>query len=383
MSGRLRRSPSRLVVCPERKFRILLVTHAPLSPDYGAAQIALNLGDALRRSGHEAVVWSPHPLRRARTPWGGLRLMREKLEAFVAAQAPFDVIDAPASLITKRMSGAALTVARSVQPDLRYLFVGLLENVRPTIKAMLSALISAVYIIYQGALVVRGWSRADIILCLGQLELQWMENRFPKWKPKLRFYLTTISEIDRERLSAVRNKRVARSPNEPIRFLWLGRWVRHKGVEDLERFARAWLAAHPRDSITVAGCGIGAEAMMSEDFRRSRQLRIIPSYRREELPEILSNHDVGLFTSSVEGWGLNLNEMLESGMPVFATRAGGVPDLKPYFPGLLQPFPPSDSAISSRALPSEEEWAAYRVSFVWSSIASEYLTTCSTARARR
>lgn len=42
-----------------------------------------------------------------------------------------------------------------------------------------------------------------------------------------------------------------------------------------------------------------------------------------------TGYDAGLFTSEAEGWGLSLNEMLESDMPVFATEVGGVRDLRP------------------------------------------------------
>lgn len=367
----------------DERLRILLATHAPLAPDYGAAQIALNLGDALRRRGHDVVLWSPHPLEGERKWWGKLGLMRAKLEAFAAAQPPFDVIDAPASLLTKPIREAALTIARSVQPDLRYLIAGLFEGFRPTPQGALAALIRFVYTAYHGALVMSGWSGASVILCLGQLERQWMENWFPGWKGKLQSYVTALPETDRERIGTVRSSRIARGPNGPIRFLWLGRWVRHKGVEDLVQFIRSWSAGHPNDTFTIAGCGPSVNAVIPDDLMRSGRMRLVPRYHRDELPEILAAHDVGLFTSRVEGWGLNLNEMLESGMPVLATNAGGVPDIKPYFTDMLQPFPPSDACIMQWSTPSEEKWAAYRNAFAWDSIASHYLNICSTARGRR
>ncbi|MGA1592888.1 MAG: hypothetical protein ACO36N_05975 [Candidatus Nanopelagicales bacterium] len=63
--------------------RILIVTHAPLSPEFGAGQMAINLGDALRRQGYEVTLWSPHPLPSVSRWFRNIQqliLMRKKLE---------------------------------------------------------------------------------------------------------------------------------------------------------------------------------------------------------------------------------------------------------------------------------------------------------------
>jgi len=68
---------------------------------------------------------------------------------------------------------------------------------------------------------------------------------------------------------------------------------------------------------------------------------------------------------------LSLNEMLESGMTVFATRAGGVADLAPYFPQSLRPFPPP--LDFSPPLPPENLAAnGYLQRFSWQGIAAGY-----------
>jgi hypothetical protein len=131
------------------------------------------------------------------------------------------------------------------------------------------------------------------------------------------------------------------------------------------------MAARPEDSITIAGCGSQATRDCPADLLAGGQLRLVPSFPRADLPGLLAGHDAGLFTSVVEGWGLSLNEMLESGMTVFATLAGGVADLGPFFPMSLRPFPPPFDFVP--APPSEDlEESGYYRECSWAGIAARY-----------
>jgi glycosyltransferase involved in cell wall biosynthesis len=123
----------------------------------------------------------------------------------------------------------------------------------------------------------------------------------------------------------------------------MGRWAPHKGVKRLAQFIGTRLEATSDDTVTIAGCGRIPEGPIARHLIASNRVRIIPHYRREELRSLLESHDVGLFTSDVEGWGLSLNEMVEAGLPVFATNTGGVPDMKAACDGCILPFPPPPS----------------------------------------
>jgi glycosyltransferase involved in cell wall biosynthesis len=204
---------------------------------------------------------------------------------------------------------------------------------------------------------------------MGSHEIAWMRRRFPRWERKLGFYLCALPAGERESLAGVRR---GRRPPDPraLRFLWMGRWSAQKGIRRLRRFLRQRIASRPADTFTLAGCGTAAERDLPPEWLRSGRLRIVPSFRRAELPEILAGHDAGLFTSDVEGWGLSLNEMLESGLTVFATEAGAVADLRPYFPASLRPFPPPPEIEPS---PLEDLAAnGYYGRFSWSTIARSY-----------
>lgn len=351
--------------------RVLLFTHPPLDAEGGAAQLALNLAAALRDRGHDAVAWSPEPIPGAR--WHDLWLhQRRRLESFLATTEPFDVVDLPAVSLSRRVASAAgLTVARSVQPELRYLAAGLRPQFRWRSRHRWRAPVHALHGAVLSAAVIRGWSRADRILTLGTDELEWMASRLPWTRPKLACYVVAPSPEDRRALAAIRNRRHTPAADRGLRFLWIGRWVSQKGIDRLTAWLMERAAAGGMETVTLAGCGSQAEGSLPESLIASGRVKTVPSFSRRELPALLAAHDAGLFTSPVEGWGLSLNEMLESGMPVFATEAGAVRDLRPHFPTGLRSFPPPPD-LAARDLEPLEVSTAYLERFSWESIARSW-----------
>jgi len=348
--------------------RILLVSHPPLTAELGAAQIALNLAAALRERGHDALAWSPYPLPPGTRGWHLWRRQIRALEEHVAAHGPFDVIDTPAITASRETARHGRLVVRSVQPELRYLYLDVRRDLerRPSPRALANAALA----MPRAASILGGWRRASRILCLGTHELDWMRRRFPAWSLKLRLYVCALPPEEQQALAEVRKGRGG-SPSGPgVRFLWIGRWSAQKGTRRLVRFFRERIASRSDDTVTLAGCGPAAERELPAEWLRSGRVRIIPSFPRAELPEILATHDAGLFTSDVEGWGLNLTEMLESGLTVFATEAGATGDLRPYFPASLRPFPPPRNVEPA---PLEDLAAnGYYERFSWSAIARSY-----------
>jgi glycosyltransferase involved in cell wall biosynthesis len=273
------------------------------------------------------------------------------------------VIEVPAISASARLARQGRIVVRSVQPELLYLAAGIRSDVahRPTPRALANAALGAP----RAAAILGGWRRASRILCQGTLELDWMRRRFPRWRGKLGLWVCALPPVERAALAAVRQRR--KTPSGPgVRFLWIGRWSAQKGTARLLRWMHARLAAHPRDSVTIAGCGPAAEGL------RSDRVRVIPEFSRAGLPGLLAEHDAGLFTSSVEGWGLSLNEMLEAGLPVFATEAGGVVDLRPFFPGRLLPFPPPADPLAGLPPPPDLQVNGYLDRFSWARVAEDY-----------
>ncbi len=348
--------------------RLLVVTHPPLSPEYGAAQMALNLAAALRARGHDVVTWSPEPLPRETRWWNRWRWQRRRLEEYLAAASRFDAIDLPAVSLSRRVAAAAPAIARSVQPDLRYFGHAVAEQVRHLPRgALRGAAHTAADLAVCGA-ILAGWRRARLILCLGTLELEWMRANFPWTRSRLDLYVNALAQEEQATLAAVRAGRPTPG-GASVRFLWIGRWVPQKGTRRLVAWITERAALAPRDTFTVAGCGVGAAHDLPRELLATGRIRIVESFGREQLSPLLASHDAGVFTSDVEGWGLSLNEMLESGMTVFATEAGGVPDLRPAFPDTLRPFPPPAEPYLARAA---SDLNGYYRRFHWARIAEAY-----------
>jgi glycosyltransferase involved in cell wall biosynthesis len=354
-----------------KALRILIITHSPLLAELGASQVAMNLGEALKELGHEVIVWSPQPLPPHTKWWQTLRHLRAKVDTFIHSQEAFDLIDSPATLITPQMCQSAVVVARSTQPDILYLVSDFVMPFTWNLRQLIRLIFNDIFILYHMYLVLQGWRRANCILCLGTLEFQWMKKWFPFWSYKILMYFNSLSRADQATLVKVCRQRQPHSIDQR-RFLWIGRWASHKGTDVLLAFINKWLKQRPQDIFTIAGCGSNAEKDCPADLLQSGRLKIIPQFERKELYELLANHDIGLFTSKVEGWGLSLNEMLESGMPVFATEAGGTRDLRVFFK-VLRPFPPPDGfIIDSKEIQVTIE---YVKNFNWTQIAKTYQTT--------
>ncbi len=351
--------------------KILLVSHPPLSPELGASQIVLNLAAALSARGHEVVTWTSSPLPAGTRWWNAWRVQQRLLERFLAAAGPFAAIDVPAISASARVAAAGPVVARSAQPDFLYLDLDLAElrRSRPLPRLHLAARLVHAWAFRRGTLA--GWRRSRRILCLGSLEEQWMRRHFPAWEGKLGHYVSAPSPADQASLAVVRRERRPPAAGEGLRFLWLGRWSAHKGTARLVELLQARERTPPRDHVTLAGCGPDAAGKLPDALLESGSVRLVPTYRRSELADLLAAHDAGLFTSEVEGWGLSLNEMLEAGLTVFATSTGAVPDLQPFFPEHLRPFPPP--AEVSLADPADDlDERGYFRHFTWAAIAERY-----------
>ncbi len=378
--------------------RILLVSHPALTAEMGASQVALNLAAALRARGHDAVAWSPEPLP-ADTRWWNLWLrQRRAAERFARETGPFDLIDTPAIAASRALAACGALVARSNQPELRYLWHDVSADLRrhPSPRAAVHAALA----LPRARAILGGWRRARLILCLGSHEREWMRRRFPRWAAKTGMYLGALGAEEQAALAALRRSRrgggmeaagaaAARNSlpdaagltgQEPApdaaggapghRYLWIGRWAAHKGTARLVSFLGERLAAVPGESFTLAGCGAAARRDLPAAWLESGRVRVVPAFARAELPALLAGHDAGLFTSPLEGWGLSLNEMLEAGLTVFATPAGGVADLRPFFPASLRPFPPP---AGWSAAPLEDLDAnGYRRRFSWPEVARSY-----------
>jgi len=326
---------------------LLLVCPTALDPALGVGQVALALATALRKSGVPV---------RLEEGWKGVRTLaalRARVAELHRRCGPDESLECPAPWVAALPEGGAPVIHRSTQPDLSYLAA---EAHGGGVRTKLALATSALP-------VLAGWRRVQGFLCLGTAERTWMAARAPWLAPRLHTYLHAPEEALRPALAAVAAHR--RPPlHGRTRWLWLGRWARHKGTGGLIAFLADRLARFPDETVTLAGTG-SRPPLPGLPLER---VRVVPHYARVELPALLASHDAGLFTSTSEGWGLSLQEMLETGMPVYATAAGGVEDLAPWFPQALRPFPPVEQALA----PAGPARRGYMERFSWDAIGADY-----------
>jgi glycosyltransferase involved in cell wall biosynthesis len=346
--------------------RALILTHARLDGTTGAGQVALELGEALRARGHDITLRSTEPLPPGTRWWNTWKRQRAACAEIARSEGPFDLIDTPAISASSTLGRCGNIAVRSVQPELRYLWLEVREDLlrHPGPRSMAHAVLA----LPRDRAIRQGWKLARVLLCQGQDELSWMRAHHPRLAPKLRPFRIAPPAADRSALAGLRDAR-PHGKGSPTRFLWIGRWSAQKGTRKLERLIEQRLHDAPSDRFTIAGCGSRPADEIPPEWLRSETVTLIPTFSRRELPELLAGHQVGLFTSLVEGWGLSLQEMLESGMTVYASPTGAVRDLQPFFPTQLRRFPiPRHIDLTI----DHQTWNAYQAEFDWTVIARDY-----------
>ncbi|MEI8079090.1 MAG: glycosyltransferase family 4 protein [bacterium] len=123
-------------------------------------------------------------------------------------------------------------------------------------------------------------------------------------------------------------------PPQP-RLLFVGRLHPVKGVDVLLHAVPAILARFPDARVTVAGAGENRSAM--ETLREQLELpaervHFLGAVPVQEMPELLRRHDalvvpsLQLPSGETEGFPVVILEALATGLPVVASRVGGIPE---------------------------------------------------------
>ena len=120
--------------------------------------------------------------------------------------------------------------------------------------------------------------------------------------------------------------------------LAVGRLAAQKGFGTLLEAASAWRDIKPEPVLVIVGEG-PLEAELKNQAA-ARQLDVRFPGQRDDVPTLLAAAAVFVLPSVWEGQPLILQEALRAGVPVVATRVGGIPELTGEDAALL--VPPSD-----------------------------------------
>ena len=150
---------------------------------------------------------------------------------------------------------------------------------------------------------------------------------------------------------AVDTKAFARSdplPADPLatrplgaRLLFIGDDWRRKGVPELLEALPGVAKRLPNCHLTIAGPGVGQHAQVQRIAHRHGvvdRIHLAGRVSREELPALLWHSDLFVLPAHAEALGVSILEALAAGVPVVASRVGGIPEIiRSPGEGLLTP----------------------------------------------
>ncbi|HET7189598.1 MAG TPA: glycosyltransferase family 4 protein [Gemmatimonadaceae bacterium] len=312
-----------------RPLRILLVGDYADDARLGSGKVAHKLRDELIAAGHECTALFADDIGGA--PSG--RQVRQLVSPLLAARAiraalarvPYDVIDAASAEglwfgLEKRLGGwrAIAYVCRS--NGIEHLnYRRMLDDSTAGLadKPLVRRLWYPVSRLTQVAAAAR---LADRLIVLNDTDRRFALER--GWQPAAR--IDVVPHGVSERFLHPPSSAAPRGAGA----LFCGAWDRVKGVPYLvQAFDR--LAADGRPvPLTILGPGLGAaDVMQSIPDRLRPAVTVIERVSEERVIEEYRRHDVLVFPSTYEGFGLVVLEAMSQGLPVVATAVGCATDL--------------------------------------------------------
>ena len=150
---------------------------------------------------------------------------------------------------------------------------------------------------------------------------------------------------NREQFSPLFRQEKLWNQGEQKAILFVGRLAREKGISYLNRAMREVTQAN----LSLVGEGTLREELEREAEEMKDRIFFLGSKTHQELRTLYASADVLAVPSLQEGLGLVILEAMGSGLPVAASRAGGIPDLvREGENGFL--VPPADSHSLAEAL---------------------------------
>ncbi|MFF4830455.1 glycosyltransferase family 4 protein [Streptomyces sp. NPDC001315] len=159
--------------------------------------------------------------------------------------------------------------------------------------------------------------RADAVMCVGSALREQIVRRFPQHADKIGVVPNAVS-LDRFVLGP------APSP-ELLRWLYVGRLLKHKGVHELLEAFAIVAAEEPRATLTLVGHGSSEEKLRERaaELGLGDRFRILPPVAPEAVGPLMHEHDLLVHASKLETFGMTIVEAIASGLPVLVTRCGG------------------------------------------------------------
>ncbi len=322
--------------------KILLVSGHARNPDAGASTVYLHLDEALRAQGHDCRLLHAEDYLRA-----GLPDIAHKMAASAQvrrAALPW-AQDADVVEVAGNIGWQLFQSLRALAPDARPLLVTRLhglefkdEQARVDEEIARHLALPRKY-----KLMTRHWanwqeqrtlSLVDTVICHSSREADALVTG--RWKPEAQVQTLPLG-VDARFFGPPRPL----SPSTaPCRMLWWGTWVERKGISALPRALELACRAQPDLTLTLGGTGRTPKQILPDFAPAVRaRVQVLPFASRQQHEQTLQDHDVFLFPSLSEGFGLALLEAMASALPCITTFTGLAHDwLEPGHNALLVPM---------------------------------------------
>jgi glycosyltransferase involved in cell wall biosynthesis len=164
----------------------------------------------------------------------------------------------------------------------------------------------------------------------------------------------------------------------------IGSYIPGKGVQYAASALNALLPRYPDVRVTLLGTGRSAGVVTADYAAEVRsRIQVVPSYRNEQLPQLLRGHQIHLFPSLTEGFGIALLEAMALGLaPITTAVPGPLGIIRNGHNGLLvRPRDPNQIEAALETLLLDRRLLDYMrsnarssvQSYGWSQVAAEQL----------
>lgn len=162
-------------------------------------------------------------------------------------------------------------------------------------------------------------NNTDVIICLSD-----------SWK---KFFCKNFTprqiEVIPNAVSKIEEKPIILEEREKVKFLFLGRVGKRKGIIELLE-ASNLLKSSYGDMFEVWICGDGNISLFEkqiQDYHLESQIKYLGWVEGERKVQLLKDADVFVLPSYNEGLPVSMLEAMAYGMPVISTKVGGIPEV--------------------------------------------------------
>jgi glycosyltransferase involved in cell wall biosynthesis len=345
--------------------RALFLSHVPNNPNGGASRVYHVLTDELRARGHDVTLLHLEDFGMPKNPKLEVLMRRIALPHYVSRGAKkrvgpegFDVIMAS--------SGTAWPLFKSLyrhgprSPLLVHHLHGLAyyDHMANLAEAKLGHFeVSVPYRLVTGPFQVRwdngAFAYSDLVIVQNKRDLADAEGRAPAGT-HVELVPAALSPVFSGTFGVVDQ---STTPKSNSKLLWFATWEARKGAAYMPAMLRRLRTTRPEVTLTVGGTGKTSDEIRSHFAPEDREaVNVLGRVSVEEQVAIFDSHDVYVFPSISEGFGLALLEAMANGMPAVTAPTGfGADFVEHEVSGLV--VPPTEFAGAVERLLADREFA--------------------------